>query len=65
MSKANEGEVIAVGPGYTSRDGTKIAVTLEVGDKVVLPEYGGLSLKIEDEEAFIFRCDEILAKYVK
>ena len=38
-------------------------MALNVGDKVVLPEYGGLSLKIEGEEAFIFRGDEILAKY--
>jgi chaperonin GroES len=65
VSKANEGEVIAVGPGYTARDGTKISVNLDVGDKVVLPEYGGLSLKIEGDEAFIFRADEILAKYAK
>jgi len=63
VSKANEGEVLAVGPGYTARDGTKIPVTLAVGDKVVLPEYGGLALKLDGEEAFIFRNDEILAKY--
>lgn len=63
MSKANEGEVLAVGPGYVSRDGTKIAVSVVVGDRVVLPEYGGLSLKIDGEEAFMFRCDEIIAKY--
>lgn len=63
VSKANEGEVIAVGPGYTARDGTKIAVTLNIGDKVVLPEYGGVALKVDGEEAFIFRNDEILAKY--
>ena len=64
ISKANEGEVLAVGPGFIARDGTKIPVTLVVGDKVILPEYGGLPLKVEGEEAFIFRNDEILAKYV-
>lgn len=52
-----------MGPGYTARDGTKIAVTLNIGDKVVLPEYGGVALKVDGEEAFIFRNDEILAKY--
>ena len=64
ISKANEGEVLAVGPGFVARDGTKIPVTLVVGDKVILPEYGGLPLKIDGEEAFIFRNDEILAKYL-
>lgn len=55
--------MLAVGPGYTARDGTKIQVTLSIGDKVVLPEYGGVALKVDGEEAFIFRNDEILAKY--
>ncbi|KAJ1419564.1 chaperonin 10-like protein, partial [Ochromonadaceae sp. CCMP2298] len=62
VSKANEGIVIAVGPGFTTKEGIKIPVTLEVGDKVILPEYGGLLLKMDGEEGFIFRNDEILAK---
>jgi co-chaperonin GroES (HSP10) len=36
-----------------------------VGDKVLLPEYGGLQVKFDGEEAFLFRNDEILAKYLK
>jgi chaperonin GroES len=63
VAKANEGIVLAVGSGFTARDGTKVTVSVEVGDKVVLPEYGGLPLKVDGEEAFIFRNDEILAKY--
>ena len=63
IPKPNEGEVLAIGPGYTSRDGSKVAVSVDVGDKVLLPEYGGLSLKIEGEEVFLFRNDEILAKF--
>lgn len=55
--------MLAVGPGFTARDGTKIPVTLNIGDKVVLPEYGGVALKVDGEEAFLFRNDEILAKY--
>jgi chaperonin GroES len=62
IAKANEGVVVAVGPGFITKDGTKVPVTLDIGDKVILPEYGGLLLKIEGEEGFIFRCDEILAK---
>lgn len=63
ISKASEGEVVAVGPGFTARDGTKVAVSLSIGDKVLLPEYGGLPIKIDGDEGFIFRNDEILAKY--
>lgn len=65
ISKANEGEVLAVGPGLTTREGTKIPVSVNVGDKVLLPEYGGLQLKLDGEELFLFRNDEILARFDK
>lgn len=57
--------MLAVGPGFRTRDGETIAVSVAVGDKVLLPEYGGLPLKVEGEEVFLFRNDEILAKYSK
>ncbi len=63
MSKANEAEVLAVGPGLKSRDGETIPVSVAVGDKVLLPEYGGLAIKVDGEEVYLFRNDEILAKY--
>lgn len=63
VSKANEGEVVAVGPGAKTRDGEIIPVSVTVGDKVLLPEYGGLQVKIDGEEMFLFRNDELLAKF--
>ena len=57
VSKANEGEVLAVG--------NKIEIPLAVGDKVLLPDFGGLMIKMDSEEVFLFRIDEILAKYSK
>lgn len=65
VAKANEGEVLAVGPGYKTKNGDFVSVSVAVGDKVLLPEYGGLPVKAGDEEAFLFRNDEILAKYAK
>ena len=39
-------------------------VSVSVGDKVLLPEYGGMPIKIDsEEEIFLFRNDEILAKF--
>lgn len=40
-----------------------LPVHVSVGDKVLLPEYGGLPIKLDSEELFLFRNDEILAKY--
>jgi chaperonin GroES len=66
ISKANEGEVVAVGPGSKTRDGETIPVSVAVGDKVLLPEYGGLAIKLgtnPNDELYLFRNDEILAKF--
>lgn len=65
VAKPNEGEVLAIGPGFQTREGHTIPVSVAVGDKVLLPEYGGMSVKLDGEEAFLFRNDEILAKYSK
>lgn len=63
VSKANEGEILAVGPGMKTRDGADITMSVSVGDKVLLPDYGGLMIKMDGEEVYLFRNDEILAKY--
>lgn len=41
-----------------------VEVSVKVGDQVLLPEYGGLPLKLgsDEDEVFLFRNDEILAK---
>jgi chaperonin GroES len=59
----NEGEVMAVGPGERDVTGTLHATTLAVGDKVLLPEYGGTKVKLGDEEVFMFRESDILGKF--
>lgn len=63
VTKNNEGEILAVGPGAKTREGDLIPITVTVGDKVLLPEYGGLPVKVDGEEIFLFRNDEILAKF--
>jgi chaperonin GroES len=56
-------QVLAVGPGARDRDGKLIPVPVAVGDKVLLPEYGGQPVKLNnDDDLFLFRSDEILAK---
>ena len=48
--KLNEGEVVAVGPGATAKDGKVLPMNVSVGDRVLLPEYGGHSVKIGEDE---------------
>jgi chaperonin GroES len=54
---------MAVGPGERDVTGTMHATSLKVGDKVLLPEYGGTKVKMGDEEVFLFRESDILGKF--
>ena len=55
------GTVVACGPGKVMENGTKREMDVKVGDNVLLPEYGGSSIKLADEqELHIFRDDEII-----
>ncbi|KAI8054042.1 10 kDa heat shock protein-like protein [Syncephalis plumigaleata] len=57
-----EGTVVAVGPGAFDKNGNRIPVSVAVGDKVLLPNYGGSNIKVDSEEMLLFRDSEILAK---
>jgi chaperonin GroES len=59
----NEGSVIAVGPGERDVTGALHATLLKVGDTVLLPEYGGTKIKIDEDELFLFRESDILGKF--
>lgn len=58
--KPQEGKVVAVGPGKVLNDGTKIELTVKVGDKVLFGKYAGTDVKVNDKEYLIVREDDIL-----
>lgn len=60
--KPQEGEVIAVGPGRASDDGSRIPMELSVGDKVIYSKYAGTEYEDGDEEYLIMRESDVLAK---
>lgn len=55
--------MIAVGPGGRKSDGTLIPPSVAVGDTVLLPEYGGHTVKMGEEEFQLFRDEDILGKF--
>ena len=63
--KSQEGEVLAAGPGRLTDDGKRIAMDVKVGDIVIYTKYGGMEIKVEDEELIILRESDILAKKTK
>lgn len=46
----NSGKVVAVGLGARDRDGKLIPLHVKEGDTVLLPEYGGTEVKLNDKE---------------
>lgn len=63
QEKLNEATVVAAGPGVTDvSSGKLIPVSVQAGDKVLLPNFGGAPIKVGDEEYLLFSDREILAK---
>src|SRR5213080_3638068 len=58
--KPQEGEVIAVGEGKYRKDGTRQALDVKTGDRVLFGKYSSSEVKIDGEELLIMREDEIL-----
>ena len=49
--QVNEGVVLATGPGRRTSDGKVLPVSVKEGDKVLLPEFGGCTVKLGEEKA--------------
>jgi chaperonin GroES len=58
--KPQEGEVVAAGQGKYKEDGTRQALDVKAGDRVLFGKYSGSEIKIDGEELLIMREDEIL-----
>ena len=58
--KPQEGEVVAAGLGKYKEDGTRQALDVKKGDRVLFGKYSGSEIKIDGEELMIMREDEIL-----
>jgi len=40
-----------------------MAMNVKVGDKVLLPEFGGAKIKLGDDEFQLFRNSELIGKF--
>ena len=58
--KPQEGEVIAAGLGKYKEDGSRQALDVKTGDRILFGKYGGSEIKVDGEDLLIMREDEIL-----
>ena len=59
--KPSQGEVVAVGPGKLSEEGTRLEMDVKVGDRVLYGKYSGTDVTLDGEEYLILRESDILA----
>lgn len=65
QAKVLHGVVVAVGPGARNQTGQHVPLSIKAGDNVLLPEYGGQKVELDDKEFHLFRESDILAKVEK
>ncbi len=58
--KPMEGEVISVGAGKVLENGSKQAMEVKKGDRILFGKYSGSEVKIDGIEHLIMREDDIL-----
>merc|ERR1712080_152696 len=63
VGKMLEGTVIAVGEGTRDQTGDVVPLSVSVGDSVLLPQYGGTKLEMDDQEYMLFKESELLGKF--
>lgn len=58
--KPQVAEVVAVGPGAVV-DGKTVPMEVKIGDKVLISQYAGTTVKLDGKENIIVRQSDILA----
>ena len=59
--KPMTGEVTATGNGKILADGSKLALEVKTGDKVIFGKYSGTEVKVDGEELLMMKEEDILA----
>lgn len=58
--KPQEGEVVAVGPGALSLDGSLVPMDVKPGDRILHGKFSGQEIKVDGQDFLIMRQEEIL-----
>lgn len=63
LGKVLHATVVSVGPGARTEKGDVIPPSVKPGDQVLLPEYGGTKVLLDDKEYHLFRDTDFLGKF--
>jgi chaperonin GroES len=59
--RPQEGTILSTGPGRTLDDGSREAMDVEVGQKILFQKYAGTEFKLDEEELLILSQKDVLA----
>lgn len=59
--RQEQGEVVAVGPGKLLENGTRAAMSLKIGDKIVFKKYAPDEVKIDGVEYLVVAESDVVA----
>ena len=63
--KPQVGEILAVGPGGTNKEGKLVPMIVKKGDKVIYAKYSGTDIKDDDDEDYLILSEKDILAIVK
>ena len=60
QEKPMEGEVLGVGPGARNERGERVALDVQVGDRILFGKWSGTEVKIDGEDLAIMKESDIM-----
>ena len=63
--KPQAGEILAVGPGGTNKEGKLVPMIVKKGDKVIYAKYSGTDIKGDNDEDYIILSEKDILAIVK
>ncbi len=61
QKKQEQAQVLAVGKGKTTKEGTTLPMSVKEGDVVLMDKYAGQEVNVNDETFIIVKEDDIIA----
>nr|XP_033802937.1 10 kDa heat shock protein, mitochondrial isoform X5 [Geotrypetes seraphini] len=65
QNKVQLATVMAIGSGSKGKNGETLPISVKVGDRILLPEYGGTKVILDETDFFLFKDSDILGKYLE
>jgi len=60
--RSMQGDVVAVGPGKEDKNGQRMEMSVQPGDRVMYGKFAGTEVSIDGEEHLVMREEDIMAK---